>query len=108
MPTAQCASACAHKTCWTAYIFLAKLKVALNHTNKVLAKVFNRLPLRAEEIAEEYLDSYAPRLRPHIDDTVALIHKRWNRTSRCCLKVHRPLSLTLITARTRSSHRPIR
>ncbi len=55
-------------------IFTAKLDVALNHTNKVLAKVFNRLPLRADEIAEEYLGSCAPRLAPHIDDTVGLLH----------------------------------
>lgn len=56
-------------------IFHAKLKVALNHTNKVLAKVFNRLPLKPEDIAERYLDEYAPILKPYICDTVALLHE---------------------------------
>ena len=56
-------------------IFRAKLNVALNHTNKVLAKVFNRLPLRADDIADEYLGMWAPRLAPHISDTVTLIHE---------------------------------
>ena len=56
-------------------IFKAKLNVALNHTNKVLAKVFNRLPMRADDIAEEYLGRWAPRLASHVDDTVTLIHE---------------------------------
>ena len=56
-------------------IFRAKLNVVLNHTNKVLAKVFNRLPLRPDDIADEYLGLWAPRLAPHISDTVTLIHE---------------------------------
>ena len=56
-------------------IFRAKLEVALNHTNKVMAKVFNRLPLDPEKTAREYLDSCTPRLEPHISDTVTLIHE---------------------------------
>ncbi len=55
-------------------IFEAKLDVALAHTNKVLAKVYNRLPLSAAETADEYLGRCAKRLAPHIDDTVALLH----------------------------------
>ena len=56
-------------------IFRAKLDVSLGHTNKVLAKVFNRLPLRAGDIVAEYLDECAPRLEPHICDAVALLHE---------------------------------
>ncbi|MFQ5558036.1 MAG: adenylosuccinate synthase [Acidimicrobiales bacterium] len=55
-------------------IFRQKLDVALNHTNKVLTKVFNRLPLDADAISEEYLGRCAARLAPHIADTVAIVH----------------------------------
>ena len=56
-------------------IFREKLDVALAHTNKVLAKAFNRLPRSADEIEAEYLGVIAPRLAPHICDTVALLHE---------------------------------
>ncbi|NNE74091.1 MAG: adenylosuccinate synthase [Acidimicrobiales bacterium] len=56
-------------------IFRAKLDTALRHTNVVLAKVYNRLPVDADEIAAQYLDEYLPRLQPHINDTVGLIHE---------------------------------
>ena len=56
-------------------IFHAKLKLALNHTNKVLAKVFNRLPLDPDKVTDEYLDTYAPVLEPYIADTVTLLHE---------------------------------
>ena len=55
-------------------IFRKKLGAALEHTNKVLTRVFNRLPVNADEIAEEYLGTCAPRLTPHITDTLSLIH----------------------------------
>lgn len=55
-------------------IFRAKLDVALKEKNAVLAKVFNQLPLDADEIAAQYLDECAPRLAPHIGDTVGLLH----------------------------------
>lgn len=55
-------------------IFRAKLDVALAHTSKVLAKVFNRLPPSAGQICDEYLSDYAPRLAPYISDTVSLLH----------------------------------
>ena len=58
-----------------ANIFKAKLEVALYHTNKVLSRVFNRLPLNANAITEEYLNVYAPRLTSHIGDTVTLLHE---------------------------------
>ena len=54
-------------------IFREKLEVALKEKNLVLAKVYNRLPLSADEIADEYLDRLAPRLEPLIADTVSLV-----------------------------------
>jgi adenylosuccinate synthase len=56
-------------------IFRQKLDVVLKEKNAVLAKVYNRLPLSADAIAERYLESYAPRLAPLIADTVALVHE---------------------------------
>jgi len=56
-------------------IFRQKLDVVLKEKNQILAKVFNRLPLDADEIAGRYLDEMAPRLAPMIDDTVHLVHE---------------------------------
>src|SRR5512138_3690510 len=57
-----------------AKIFREKLDLALREKNGVLAKVYNRLPLDADEIADRYL-AMVPRLAPHIDDTVHLVHE---------------------------------
>jgi adenylosuccinate synthase len=58
-----------------AKIFREKLDVVLKEKNNVLAKIFNRLPLNGNDIAERYLDEYLPRMRPLITDTVALVHE---------------------------------
>ena len=55
-------------------IFRAKLEVLAKEKNQVLAKVFNQLPLDADEIADRYLDEHRPRLEHHITDTVGLVH----------------------------------
>jgi adenylosuccinate synthase len=55
-------------------IFREKLDVALKEKNLVLAKVYNRLPLSADDIADRYLGELAPRLAPMIADTVGLVH----------------------------------
>jgi len=55
-------------------IFRQKLDVAIKEKNQILAKVFNRLPLSADDIAARYLDELAPRLAPMIDDAVHLVH----------------------------------
>ncbi len=55
-------------------LFRNKLTSALEYHNKVLTRVFNQLPLEADAIAEEYLNIYAPRLTPHVVDSVGLIH----------------------------------
>ena len=59
--------------------FRAKLETALRDKNATLSRVYNRLPLDVDEIAGLYLDTYAPRLRPHIADTVSLIHESLER-----------------------------
>ncbi len=56
-------------------IFREKLDVALREKNAVLAKVFNRLPLSADDIARRYLDELAPRVEPYIADTVGFVHE---------------------------------
>ena len=55
-------------------IFREKLDLALREKNGVLTKVYNRLPLDADEICRTYL-GLAPRLEPHIADTVHLLHE---------------------------------
>ncbi|MCH2438354.1 MAG: adenylosuccinate synthase [Acidimicrobiales bacterium] len=55
-------------------IFRQKLGAVLEHTNKVLTRVFNRLPIDADEVADEYLGICAPRLIPHITDAIGLVH----------------------------------
>ena len=54
-------------------IFRQKLEAALVHKNEQLAKIYNRLPMSADEIADEYL-GYARRLRPLLCDSSDLIH----------------------------------
>lgn len=54
-------------------IFRQKLEAVLVHKNEQLAKIYNRLPMSADEIADEYL-GYAERLRPCLVDTNDLIH----------------------------------
>ncbi|MBO0693717.1 MAG: adenylosuccinate synthase [Acidimicrobiaceae bacterium] len=56
-------------------IFRQKLEVVLKEKNQILAKVYNRLPLSVNEIADRYLDEYAPVIAPLIGDTVGLIHE---------------------------------
>jgi adenylosuccinate synthase len=56
-------------------IFRQKLEVVVKEKNAILAKVYNRLPLGANEIADVYLNELAPRVEPMIGDTVALVHK---------------------------------
>jgi adenylosuccinate synthase len=57
-----------------AKIFRQKVEAALEEKNKVLPRVYNTLPMDADEIIEEYL-GYAEQLRSHVADTSLLI---WN------------------------------
>jgi adenylosuccinate synthase len=56
-------------------IFREKLDVVLKEKNLVLAKVYNRLALRADDIADLYLGELAPRIAPMITDAVDLVHR---------------------------------
>ncbi|MCZ6456427.1 MAG: adenylosuccinate synthase [Actinobacteria bacterium] len=55
-------------------IFTEKVRAALEDKNKILPRVYNTLPMDADEIVDEYL-GYAQRLRPHVTDTSLLL---WN------------------------------
>jgi adenylosuccinate synthase len=54
-------------------ILREKLDVVLWEKNHLLTKVYNQLPVKAEQIVEDYL-AYAERLRPHVADTGRLLH----------------------------------
>ncbi|MFN0027815.1 MAG: adenylosuccinate synthase [Acidimicrobiales bacterium] len=56
-------------------IFRAKLDTSLREKNQVLTRIYNRLPVDADEIARIYLEECRPRLEPHIADTVSIIHQ---------------------------------
>ena len=54
-------------------IFREKLDLVLREKNGVLTKVYNRLPMNADDITAQYM-GYVDRLAPLIDDTVHLVH----------------------------------
>jgi adenylosuccinate synthase len=54
-------------------ILREKLDVVLWEKNHLLTKVYNQLPVKAEQIVGDYL-AYAERLRPHVADTGKLLH----------------------------------
>ncbi|HEU4318795.1 MAG TPA: adenylosuccinate synthase [Acidimicrobiia bacterium] len=55
-------------------IFREKVEAALEDKNKILPRIYNTLPMDADEIVEEYL-GYTERLEPHVADTSLLIHE---------------------------------
>ncbi|MGH1489059.1 MAG: adenylosuccinate synthase [Acidimicrobiales bacterium] len=55
-------------------IFREKLRASLVHTNKVLTKIFNRLPVDPDMLADKVLSECLEPLKPHIADTTDLIH----------------------------------
>ncbi len=56
-------------------IFRKKLEGALNHTNRVLTKVFNRLPVDPDALATRVLSECLDGIGPLICDSVDLIHE---------------------------------
>ena len=56
-------------------IFREKLGYVVKEKNQILAKVYNRLPVSADQIAHDYLEVYAPRVAPLIADTVSMVHE---------------------------------
>ncbi len=55
-------------------IFTTKVETALEEKNRILPRVYNTLPMEADEIIDEYL-GYVERLRPHVTDTSLLLHR---------------------------------
>ncbi len=55
-------------------IFREKLRATLSHHNKVLTKIFNRLPVDPDALADKVLSECLEPLAPHIADTADLIH----------------------------------
>jgi adenylosuccinate synthase len=55
-------------------ILREKLEVVLKEKNLLLSKIYNRLPLSANTIVEEYR-AYGERLRPHVADTSRLLYE---------------------------------
>ncbi len=55
-------------------IFREKLRASLVHTNKVLTKIFNRLPVDPDMLADKVLSECLEPLKPHIADTTDIIH----------------------------------
>lgn len=55
-------------------IFREKLRATLMHTNKVLTRVFNRLPVDPDALADKVLAECLEPLKPYIVDTTDLIH----------------------------------
>jgi adenylosuccinate synthase len=55
-------------------IFRQKLDVVLKEKNLILAKIYNRLPLSGADMADRYLDEYAPVLAPLIGDSIGIVH----------------------------------
>jgi adenylosuccinate synthase len=60
-------------------IFRAKLEVLAKEKNAILAKVFNQLPLDPTEIADRVPRRVPRPARPHIADTVSLVHEALER-----------------------------
>ncbi|MGH2546113.1 MAG: adenylosuccinate synthase [Actinomycetota bacterium] len=55
-------------------IFRQKLEVVLKEKNAILSRVYNRLPLDAEDVARDYM-GHGERLAPHIADTSAVLYR---------------------------------
>ena len=61
----------------------------------ILTKIYNRLPLDLDEIADKYVDEYRPRVERYIADTVGLAHDACKMAKTFCLKARRQPSSTL-------------
>ena len=66
-------------------IFQAKLDIVLKEKNLALTKIYNRLPLSAEGIVEQYME-FGRRLAPHIEDTSLLLYRALREGKRVLLE----------------------
>lgn len=67
-------------------IFTQKLEATMKYINSVLTQVFNHSPMDPTEISKKYLDEYAPRIVPHIADTIHLVHEELTAKKRILLE----------------------
>ncbi len=67
-------------------IFKKKLEITMRYINSLLTQVFNHPPMDSNEIAKVYLDDFAPRIVPHIADTVHLVHEELSAKKRILLE----------------------
>jgi adenylosuccinate synthase len=56
-------------------IFRQKLEASLYHTNRVLTKVFNRLPVDPDALADKVLGECLEGVAPHIADGIDIVHE---------------------------------
>jgi adenylosuccinate synthase len=66
-------------------IFRQKLDVVLKEKNLILTKVYNRLPLEAEDIADDYL-AKGERLAPHVVETSGVLFEALRKGQRVLLE----------------------
>ena len=66
-------------------IFRQKLEVVLKEKNAILSRVYNRLPLDADEIVKDYM-GYGERLAPHIADTSSVLYGALRQEKRVLLE----------------------
>jgi len=66
-------------------IFREKLEVVLKEKNLILTKIYNRLPLDADEIVEDYLEK-GERLAPHVAETSGLLSRALREGKRLLLE----------------------
>ena len=55
--------------------FRERLASTLAEKNELLTKLYGHAALNEADIAAEYLDHFAPLLRPYVGDSVAIVHK---------------------------------
>ena len=67
-------------------IFRQKLEATMKYINSVLTQVFNHSPMDPVEISKTYLDDFAPRIVPHIADTIYLVHEELSAKKRILLE----------------------
>jgi adenylosuccinate synthase len=75
-------------------IFRQKLDVVLKEKNLILSKIYNRLPMDADEIARDYL-AKGERLAPHVAETSGLLYRALREGKRVLLEGAQATALDL-------------
>lgn len=67
-------------------VFTQKLEATMLYINGLLTQVFHHSPMDPAQIAKIYLDEYAPRIVPHIADTILLVNEELSAKRRVLLE----------------------